>query len=101
MSTAWLVPQGLLRSAGACEAFGKSVGRLEHNLNGDVALIFGKNLVAEILLEVLADYEYHLAESGVNSVVNRVVHDCLAVGTETVELLEAAIARAHACGQYE
>ena len=53
------------------------------------------------VLEVLADYKNHFAESGVYGVVDRIVHDGFAVGSERVELLEAAVAATHSCSEHK
>ena len=67
-------------------------------LNADT---FGEDFRAEIRFEILADDEDHLAEAAADGVEDRIVHDRLAAGAEPVELFETAVARAHACGQYE
>lgn len=88
-------------SFGADEALGQVVDRLEDHLDGDVVFVFGEDLRAKIRFEILADDEDHLAEAAADGVEDRVIHDRLAVGAETVQLFETAVARAHACGQYE
>ena len=86
---------------GADEALGQVVDRLEDHLDGDVVFVFGEDLRAKIRFEILADDEDHLAKAAADGVEDRVIHDRLAVGAETVQLFETAVARAHACGQYE
>ena len=77
-------------------AFGELVDGLEHNFDGHYAFIFLEHLLAEVCLEVFADDEYDFAEAGLDGIVYRVVHDGFTVGAEAVELLQAAIAAAHA-----
>ena len=60
-----------------------------------MSLIFGKNLIAEILLKVLTDYEDDFAKTSLDGVVDRVVHNGLPIGTQTVELLEPTVAASH------
>ena len=79
----------------ACEAFGKFVDSLEDNFYRYRAFIFRKHFFAEVSFEILADNKYNFTESGAKSIEYRVVHDCLAVGAETVELFEAAVTAAH------
>ena len=85
----------------ANEALGQRVGRLENHLDGDMVAVFGKHLIAEILFEIPADDEHHLAETAADGIVDRVVHDGLAVGSQTVELFQPAVARPHAGRQNE
>ena len=59
-------------------------------------MIFAQYFLAEVCLEIMADNEHYLAESGLKSVVDTVVHDGLALRTYAVELFETAIAAAHA-----
>ena len=79
------------------EAFWQGVESLETELAGDVAFVLGEYLLAELLLEVAADYPYYLAEAGLDGVVDAVVHNALSLGTEGVELFETAVTAAHAC----
>ena len=55
----------------------------------------------EHLLNVLADNEHDLAESGAECVVDRIVDDGFTTRADWIDLLEAAIAVAHAGGQNE
>ena len=55
----------------------------------------------ELLEEVLADDIDDPAETGLYGVVDGIVDDGLAIGAQSVHLLEAAIAAAHACGEDE
>ena len=87
----------LLTAFGYGEAFGQGVESLEAKFTLHLALVFREDLCAELLLEILADDPYDLAESGLDGVVDTVVHDGLAVGAQTVELLKAAVTAAHAC----
>ena len=52
-------------------------------------------------LEGVADDEDDLAEAGADGVVDRIVDDGLAVGTDTVHLFERPVAGAHARGEYQ
>ena len=85
----------------AGEALGQGVERLEHQLAGDVPLVLGDDFLAEVPLEVLADDKHQLAEAGVDGVVDGVVHDGLAVRTQSVQLLQSAVAASHAGGEEE
>ena len=84
---------------GTAEALGQCVEALEAQLCRHVTLILAQYFLAEILLKVFADDEDNLAESGLDGIVDRVVHYGLAVGAESVELLEPSVAAAHAGGQ--
>ena len=61
-----------------------------------MTLILRENLRTELLLEILADYPYNLAESCLNGIVDTIVHNGLTVGAQTVKLLQAAVTAAHA-----
>ncbi len=80
----------------ASVALGQRVKALEHNFNRYVTFVFGQYFFAEVLLEVFAYYENNLAESGVYGIVDRIVHDGFAVGSESVKLFETSVAAAHA-----
>ena len=71
------------------------VETLEDELAGDMTLIFGKDLLAEILFEILADHPDDLAKTGLDGVIDTVVHDRLAVGAQTVQLFQTTITAAH------
>ena len=60
------------------------VEALEHKLTGDMTLIFGKDLLAEVLLKILTDHPDNLAETSLNGIIDAVVHDRLAVWAQTV-----------------
>ncbi len=94
--TPWL---GAVGRAGV--AFGKLVESLENDFCGHYAFIFAEYFFAEILLKIFADNEYYFSESGLNGIVYGVVHYCLAVGAEAVELFESAVTAAHTGSQYE
>ena len=70
--------------------------RLEAYFAGYLVGIFGQHFLAEVRLEILTDDEYDLAEPCAQGVKDAVVHDGLAVGTQSVELLQTAITASHA-----
>jgi hypothetical protein len=74
---------------------------LEHELARDVAFIFRKNNATEVVLKILTDNEHKLAKASIDSVVDTVIHDCLTVRTELIELLQSAITAAHTCSEEE
>ena len=86
---------------GAGVTLGKIVDALEHYLHGDVAFVFLEDDIAEVVFKILADHKHNFAESGLHGVVDRIVHDGFAVRAKGVELLETAVARAHACSKYK
>ena len=92
---------GLLAAFGNGEAFGQSVEALEAEFAGDVTLVLGEDLCAELLFEVVADDPYYFAKAGLNSVVDAIVHDALTLRAECVELLEATVAASHTCSKEE
>ena len=61
-----------------------------------MSLVFGEDLLAEILLKVFSDNPDNLAETSLNSVVDAVVHDCLTIGTQSVKLFQTSVTTAHA-----
>ena len=79
---------GLYTTFWSLEALGQCVECLEAQFAGYVTLIFGQNLGAELLLEILTDHPHDFAESSLDGVVDTIVHDGLAVGAQTVELLQ-------------
>ena len=78
------------------ESSGERVEFLEGELDGDAALKAAADGVAEGLFDVFADDENDFAETGAQGVVDGVVHDGLAAGTDRIDLLQSAIAAAHA-----
>ena len=91
----------LLTSFGYCEAFWQRVEALEAQFAGNVALILRQNLRAELLLEVVTDDPHDLSKASLNSVVYAVIHDALALRTERIKLLQAAITATHTCSKKE
>ena len=87
----------LLTAFGNVEALGQGIKALETELTGYVSLILGEDLGTELFLEIFADDPYNLAESGLDGIVDTIVHDGLAVRTQTVELLQAAVTATHTC----
>ena len=92
---------GLGAAFGASEAFGQCVERLEYEFTGDVVFIFGEHDAAEVLFEILADNKHEFAESGVDGIVDGVVHDGLSVRAQSVQLLESAVAATHSSSEKE
>ncbi len=84
-----------------CVAFGKLVECLKNDFGGYDTFVFTEYFFAEIFFEILADDEYDFSESGFDCVVDGIIHDCLAVWAETVELFETAVTAAHAGGKNE
>ena len=80
--TAWFVPQGFVRPSGQVKPSGRASSDW--------------NTLAEVLFEVFADNENEFAKSGLDGVVDGVVHDGFAVGTQSVQLFQASVAAAHA-----
>ena len=60
------------------------VEALEHEFAGNMSLIFRKDLLAEVLLKILTDHPNDLAEACLNSIIDTVVHNGLAVWPQTV-----------------
>jgi len=89
----------LLTAFGNGEALWQSVEALKTELAGNMTLVLGENLSAELLLEIATDNPYNLAEASLNGIVDAVVHDALSLRTECVELLQAAIATTHTSSQ--
>ena len=81
------------------ESLGQRIQSLEAQLTGNLILIFRQDLGTELLFEVLADDPYHLTESGLDGVVDTIVHDGLAVWSQTIELLQSAITASHASSE--
>ena len=70
----------LLPTLGNRKACGERIEALEAQLAGNLVLVLGENLLAELLLEVLTDHPYYLAESCLNGIVDTIVHDGLTIG---------------------
>ena len=60
-----------------------------------MTFVLAHHLLAEVFLEVLANDKDQLAETGVDGIINGVVHDCFTIGAQTVHLLQASITAAH------
>ena len=73
----------------------------ESTADVDAPLVPRQDLLAERFLEVTTNDEDHAAEAGAEGIENRVVHHGFAVGTHGIELLQAAVAAAHAGSQDE
>src|SRR5574344_1903075 len=89
----------LLATFGNRESCGDFVYGLENNLYGQMALVLADHFFAEDILEILADNEYKFAESCVYGVIDRVIHDCFTVGTQSVKLFETSVAASHSGSQ--
>src|ERR1700749_1959742 len=74
---------------------------LKDILDRDTSFIARSNHFFKRLFDFLADDEYDSVETGTASVINRVVHERLAVWSDGINLLQTAIAAAHARGQNE
>lgn len=61
-----------------------------------MAFVFGNNLVAEILLKIFTNYENELSKTGIDGIVNRIIHDSFAIRAQSVQLFQATITAAHA-----
>jgi hypothetical protein len=85
----------LLTALRYTESLWQSVECLETELTLYLTLVLREDLRAELLLEILTDNPYDLAESSLDGIVNTVVHDGLAVRTQTVELLQATVTATH------
>ena len=85
----------LLTTLGNRESCGQCVECLETELTLHLALVLRENLGAELLFEILADNPYYLTKTCLNGVVDTIIHDGLAIGAQTVELLQATIAATH------
>ena len=59
----------------------------------------GDDFVAKILFEIFADHENKFTETGVDSIIDRIIHDCFTVRTQSVQLLQASIAASHSGSQ--
>ena len=88
---------GLLSASGNCKSLGQGVYRLETYFSWDVSLVFRQNLIAEILLKILAYYKYNLTKSGLNGIINRIIHDGFTIGAQSVKLFQPTVAASHAC----
>ena len=92
---------GLSPLLGDLVGVGDLVHALEDQLYRDQPVVLGDDLLPKRLLEVPADDEDHLAKSCLDGVIDRVVHNGLPVGAETVDLLQTSIAGAHAGSEYK
>ena len=81
------------------ESLRQGIETLEAQFTRNLILIFRQDLRTELLFEVLADYPYHFTESGLDGVVDTIVHDGLAIRSQTIELLQSAITASHASSE--
>ena len=87
----------LLTSFGNLEAIRQCIQSLEAQLALHLTLVFREDLSAELFLEILADNPHNLTESCLNGIIDTIVHNGLAIGAQTVKLLQATITATHAC----
>ena len=99
---------GVIGTPGLLAAFGHHIsGReifelLEYILHGHAAAeTLGIVYLLEVLFERMTDDENDLAESGADSIINRIIDNRLAAGAETVHLFERAVSGAHSGCQYK
>ena len=78
---------------------GEVVDVLEGVVDGQESLVLRAHLAAEHLLDVLADDEHDLAETGAVRVEHGIVENGLSRRAHGIYLLEAAITGSHSCGQ--
>ena len=92
---------GLFAAFGNGEAFGQCVQSLEAEFAGNVTFVLCQNLLAELLFEVAADNPYDLAETGLDGIIDAVVHNALTLRAESVQLLQTTVAATHTGSQKE
>ena len=85
----------LLTALRYAESLWQCIECLEAELTLYLTLVLSEDLRTELLLEILTDNPYDLAEASLNGIVNTVIHDGLAVRTQTVELFQAAVTATH------
>ena len=90
---------GLYTTFWNLKSLGQVVDTLEAELARHMTFVFRKNLGAELLLEVLTDHPYYLTKTSLNGVIYRIIHDGLPVGSQTIQLLQSAIAASHSSSQ--
>ena len=92
---------GFHAAFGNLEALGQVIQRLEAEFAGHLTFILLQNLVAELVFKVASDNPHDFAESGLDGIVDGVIHDGFTIGTQCIELLEATITAAHAGSKEE
>ena len=69
-----------------------------HALNGEIILYFSPQAIRKcflyIVFDLLAHDEHDLTKATANGIVQGIIYDGLAVGTELVELLDSTVAAA-------
>src|SRR5690606_31326717 len=90
---------GLLPAGGQPMPLRQGVERLKNVVHLHLALEPRADRRAELRLKIAPDDEEHPVETGAHRVVNRVVQNRLAGRPHGINLLEPAVAGAHACGQ--
>ena len=98
---ACVVPHGLVRPAGTVKPGGNLVQFLKNVFHRDALFKARADDLLERLLDLLADHEHQLAESRAHGVVDRVIDDGFAARAHRINLLQAAVAAAHAGSQNE
>ena len=80
------------------QTLGKVIGILECVPDADAVANTGCDGVTEDLVVLTFDDKYYFVKTGTNGIVNGIVDDKLAGGTQRVNLLQTAIAVPHTCG---
>ena len=90
---------GFHAAFGNLEALGQVIQRLEAEFAGHLTFILLQNLVAELVFKVASDNPHDFAESGLDGIVDGVIHDGFTIGAERIKLLQTAIAATHSGSQ--
>ena len=64
-----------------------------------MTLVLREDFLTELILEILADNENNLSKTSLNSIVDAVVHDCLTIWAQTIELFQTTITATHSGSQ--
>ncbi|MPM74990.1 hypothetical protein SDC9_121980 [bioreactor metagenome] len=83
------------------KTFRQHIQLLEHQFYRYFLLIFTDDLFPEIIFKRLPDHKNQLSEAGIHCVINRIVHNGLAVGAQSVELFQPSVTTSHSCCQYK
>ena len=90
----WLGASGRRREAGR-----KIVELLESVADGDLSFVARADLRAKVFLDIAADEENHAVKSGPHGVMHRIIEEGFSAGPDGIQLLESAVAAAHAGGE--
>ena len=96
-----MVPHGLVRPCGAEKPGGSASSSLKDIIDGGLFFKPGADSLLECLLDVFADDEHEPAEPGAKGVEDGVIDNGFAVGSDGVNLFEAAVTAAHAGSENE